>query len=407
MSEILNIRKAAHRVDDVTNIQYHTYTPYSTAFQNNDETRLIIQSQESTVLPSDSYLIIEFKPTLADGKPIEHHHDYKFTRACGLRFFSEMRYELNGIEIDRCKSPAITSQLKTMIACKTSDAHALQSLTWLDDKKISYSNYRIMIPLKFVFGFFDDYNRVVVNSKHELILVRSHEDNDVYISNSNDKKLHFNVTKIHWKVPHVRLSHHAKTGMLKSIGRNEKIPLTFRSWDLYEMPHVLQTDRNIWSVKTTTQITKPRYVVVAFQTDRNNVPIADPKLFDHCNILNVRLYLNDDRYPYDDMNLDFKTDSDFCEVFNMMDQIQYGYYNGTQGKNPVDLLKSILSKEIIFFAFDCSRSDEGSRNAMVDVRIEMDARENFPANTIAYCLVIHDNHVRYCPSTGIVDRQVA
>lgn len=402
--EILHIRKGAGRSDDITSMQYHTYTPYTTAFNNNDEIRIVIQSQDLITLPSDSYVLIEFKPVRHDGTSQIKLEKATFSRTSALNFFTEMRYELNGIEIDRCKSPAITSQLKTMIACKSSDTSALNSMTWLANKQVMSTTYRLMIPLKFIFGFFDDYNKVVVNCKHELILLRSHNDSNVYIA--DEETLKFEIQKVHWKVPHVALSDHAKTGIMKTIERKEDLPLTFRSWDLYELPNVLQSDRNIWSVKTTTQTTKPRYVVVAFQTKRNHVVSADPKLFDHCDISNIRLYLNNDRYPYDDMNLNF-AHGDYCEAFSMLDRIQNGYYNGTQGPNPADMLEFIQDKSVIFFAFDCSRSDESIKNGMVDVRIEMDAHSSFPAHTTAYCLIIHDNFLRYNPATGIVQRNIA
>lgn len=292
-----------------------------------------------------------------------------------------------------------------MIACKTSDDNSMHSMLWLSGKEVKESTYRLAIPLKFVFGFCDDYNKVVVNSKHELILIRNHSDKNVYVASEDFLK--FDILKIHWKMPIITLSNNAKMNMLKTIERNEPVPIAFRSWELYELPNVLQVTRNIWSVKTATQVTKPRYVVVAFQTNRNNVIKMDSQRFDHCNISNIRLYLNNERYPYDDMNLNFSSD-DFCEVYSMMAQIQNGYYNGTQPKNPLNMIANIKEKNITFFSFDCSRSEQSAmRNGMVDIRIEMDARENFHTNTTAYCLIIHDNMIQHNPTTGIVQRNVA
>lgn len=399
MSEILQIRRGVTQINDVTNIQFHTYTPYTTSFNNDDEIRITIQSRDVCVQPSESYLYVEFKASVVKDEDVET--DAVFSYFSALAFFSEMRYELNGIEIDRCKLPMITSQLKTMTACKSSDYNDAFSLTWLDGQKISNSTYQLMIPLKFVFGFCDDYEKVLLNSKHELILMRSHVDNNAYISSTTPVK--FNITRVQWKVPHVSLSNRAKSDMLKIVDRKENLPLAFRSWDLYDLPNVPQTTRNVWSVKTTTQASKPRYVVVAFQTNRNNVTSANPRFFDHCNISNIRLYLNNERYPYDDMNLDYEND-DFCQTINMLDQIQNGYYNGMYPVSPTTSLDFIHKKEIAVFLFDCSRSDESIQNGMVDVRIEMDARKNFPADTAAYCLIIHDNLIQYCPATGVVQR---
>lgn len=398
MSEILQIRKGVSHVEDITGMQYHTYTPYTTSFNNNDEIRIAVQSQDLYVQPSESYVLIEFKLRT---KPTEK--DYMRFASTALGFFSEMRYELNGFEVDRCKAPGITCQLKRTLATKSTDSMDLSVMDWLSSYSLTDSTYRIMIPLKFVFGFCDDYNKVVVNSKHELIMVRSRVDSNAYISNKDTWK--FDMIKIQWKIPHVTLSDHAKLSMLRTIERREEIPVSYRSWDLYEMPTVPQSTRNIWTIKTTTQVTKPRYVVVAFQTNRNNVPNADPTVFDHCNVTNMRLYMNNERYPYDDMSLGF-TEGDYCELFKVLGNIQHGYYNGTQPINPADFRSRIQKGEITVYPFDCSRTDESIKNGMVDVRIEMEARANFPPDTSAYCLIIHDNAIRYTPATGIVSRDI-
>lgn len=403
MSEILQLRRGVGHLDDIKELQLHTYTPYTTAFGNNDEIRITIQSRDLCILPAESYLLIEFKPTKKDNKPLVD-GGATFSQLSALNFFSELRYELNGMEIDRSKVPQITTALKTMIACKTSDTSSLASLKWLSEQPVLDQTYRVTIPLKFLFGFCEDYNKVVVNSKHDLILMRANTDTNVYIA--SDDSIRFNILRVHWKMPHVTLSDRTKPQIQRTIDRKEMIPLPFRSWDLYEQPNVPETNRNIWSVKTTTHTTRPRYVVVAFQTNRNHVVNRNPIHFDHCNLTNVRLYLNNERYPYDDMNLNFDSyNGNFNEMYNVLNRIQYEYYNGTEPTNPVDISTLLYDKSLMLFAFDCAHSDESPiKNGMVDVRIEMDARSNFPPLTTAYCLIIHDNLLHYCPATGIVHR---
>jgi len=43
-----------------------------------------------------------------------------------------------------------------------------------------------------------------------------------------------------------------------------------------------------------------------------------------------------------------------------------------------------------FVLIDCSRQNESIKNTTVDVRIEFDCKENVPANTINYCLILYD-----------------
>lgn len=386
--------------DDITGIQYHTYTPYTTSFNNNDEIRISIQSQDLYLHPADSYLCIEFAMT-GRGERGVIANPGNFTHAMCTHMFSEMRYELNGVEIDRCKKPGIASLLKTYIACKMSDRAAFDLLSRHRNAAVQQTTYRMILPLRFLFGFCDDYNKIVVNSKHELILVRGRTDVNVYHGVANSALV--TIEKIQWKIPHVTLNDRAKLSLLKIIQSKAEIPVSYRSWDLYELPRVMQTTNTTWNVKTTSMVTKPRYVIVAFQINRD-ISTADSGMFDACNISDIRLYLNNERYPYDDMNLNFPT-GDYHELFNMWSKIQQSYYNGTSPFHPVHIEPASFGNSPIF-AFDCSRSDERVKNSMVDVRIEMQARANFPADTTAYCLIIHDNLIRYSPATGIVTRDI-
>ncbi|DAC81328.1 hexon [Mayetiola barley midge adintovirus] len=398
-ANILQIKRSVGFEDDIISHQYHTYTPYSTAFSSNDEMRITIQSQDLYVLPSDSYLQIEFTPEKRDGTDFGMEEAF-FTYNFISFMFSEMRYELNGFEIDRCKKPAITSNMKCMIACKESDKKIYDMLILNSQQPIEKKTYSMILPLRFVFGFCDDFNKIILNCKHELILVRNRSDVDVFTAATDLLKLTMN--KIHWKVPHITLSDKAKLVMLKTVSHNDSLSLAYRSWDLYELPFVPQTTRHSWSVKTTTQVTKPRFVVVAFQTNRNLVPLSDASLFDSCNISNVKLYMNNERYPYDDWNLDF-ANKNYHELYYALTKIQRSYYN--DNVNPLNVSYESFALRPLF-AFDCSRTDESIKSTMVDIRIEIEANKNIPGLTSAYCLIIHDNLVRYSPFTSIVHRVV-
>jgi len=64
-------------------------------------------------------------------------------------------------------------------------------------------------------------------------------------------------------------------------------------------------------------------------------------------------------------------------------------------KDPEPLLKrSEFIKKIPLIVIDCSKQNELLKNALVDVRLELESRNNFPANTAAYCLIIHDRIVQ-------------
>lgn len=54
------------------------------------------------------------------------------------------------------------------------------------------------------------------------------------------------------------------------------------------------------------------------------------------------------------------------------------------------------------FVFDCSKQHEDLKSGSVNVRIDISASKNVPANTKAYCLIIHDRSLEYTPLTNIV-----
>ena len=55
---------------------------------------------------------------------------------------------------------------------------------------------------------------------------------------------------------------------------------------------------------------------------------------------------------------------------------------------------------------DCSRQNESLKSAPVDVRIEFETKNNFPDNTTAYCLILHDRIVQYNPINGDVRKVI-
>jgi len=55
-----------------------------------------------------------------------------------------------------------------------------------------------------------------------------------------------------------------------------------------------------------------------------------------------------------------------------------------------------------FVIIDCARQIESVKNAIVDVRLEFECKENVPMNITAYCLIIHDRVVQYNPLTNVV-----
>lgn len=397
MADILSIGNMPTRDDMIIRNQSRSYSPYTSSFENNDEIRIAIQSQDLYVLPSQSYICFDVEVTRKRG---DAHAAVvgAWTSNYAAFFFSEIRYELNGVEIDRTKNVGLASNLKKFAA--SSDARHHDLMVVYTGQTMIEKTYNFLIPLNHLLGFCDDYKKIILNAKHELILVRNRRD--VLSYEAATESFNLKVKKIQWKVPHITLSDHAKLKMLRYLEKKQTISVPYRSWDLYEMPQLPESRRHVWTVKSTTQMSKPRYVFVVFQTNKQIVN-ANSSAFDACNISDIKLFLNTEYYPYDNFNSDF-TNGNIQELYNTYLNIQPSYYPGIGTDKNVAAISYEIFHANPIFAFDCSRSDESLLGGTVDVRVEINARENIPANTAAFCLIIYENQIEYSPFSGIVVR---
>ena len=171
-----------------------------------------------------------------------------------MHLFKSIRYELWGNEIEKIMYPG---QATTMLGLlKYSDdfskSKGLNQLWYKDtltsaeeantgwnirrqyiirnsDPKGSFS---FKIPLKHIFGFCEDYDKVVYGLKHTLTLTRN-DDNDAIFKNNADDG-HGNdvvangkimLSKISWFMPHVTPVDKDKMELYKIIERKEKLPI--------------------------------------------------------------------------------------------------------------------------------------------------------------------------------------
>lgn len=403
-NNILNIKKSVLSDDSITGIQYHSYNPYTTTFDNSDEIRISIQQQDLYVLLHESHINIEGSITRAEDAPETSQMPSLINN--GVAFlFDEIRYELNGFEIDRCKNVGITSTMKGYVSFTPNDMNSLKTASWTnstDLEAVRTGSFSYLLPLKILFGFAEDYSSILLNAKHELVIIRSRSNSNAVVGNSNIANI--NISKIQWRVPHVQVSDSQRLTLLKYVEKQKPIQMSFRSWELYEYPALPQTTKHIWPVKTASQVNKPRYVILGFQTRRNNVISRNSSHFDHCNINDIKLYLNSECYPYESMNVNFERD--LCSIlYYMYTSFQNSYYHDQRASAPL-LSFSEFKSNAPLFVFDCSRQNDSLKKSVVDMRLEINASNNFPGDTTAYCLIIHDNFITYNPYTNIVNKSI-
>ena len=405
MENLLDIKSPIVFDESVAHWEIHTHQPFATStYNNSDEIHIVIQHQDQCLLPSRSSLRIIGKITQDDGGKITAGTTLVNMAICHL--FTEIRYLLNAIEIDKCKNVGSTVLMKAYPSLNPSQLQFLEISGWNSSNHIDDNgNFEVIIPLSLILGFAEDYQKIIVNAKHELVLTRSNTDRNAVMQTQASVKakdtLKFTLSKIEWLMPVIMLSNSKKASLLKFIEKDPILTLSFRSWELYEYPQIPQTSKHIWTVKTSSQLEKPRYVILAFQTSRNNEPTSDASEFDHCNIRNVKLFLNSQYYPYGDMNLDMNNNQ-FALLYEMFANFQASYY----GKNiEANLNLTSFQNRAFLIIFDCSRQNELLKSPPMDVSLEFESRD-FPKKTLAFCLILLDGIFRYKPISGDVKKLI-
>ncbi|XP_072756901.1 uncharacterized protein [Anoplolepis gracilipes] len=380
MIDILNIGSEPIFDDCIVKIETHTYNPYAnTTLGYSDEIRIPMQHQDLYTLPCESFLYVERKLTIRKKDEL-----MILGNNCVAFMFDELRYELNGMEIDRNRNIGITCTIKN-ISLTQERSKILHNAAWnivANNGGEGYFNF--CVPLNMLLGFCEDYKRVVINVRHELILIRSRNDNNCLFG-AQAAEAEIELHKIQWRMPHVILNEISKLSLLRALESGRYLNISFRSWDLYEFPLLHSTTKHSWTVKTASQLKKPRYVIFALQTDRKNVASKDITKFDDCKLTNVKLYLSSEFYPYDDLNLDFDKKR-YAILFDMYARFRKSYYRCNNDNVLFTMAKFLECGPLMII--DCSRQNESVKNATVDVKIELECKQDVPANTTAYYLIM-------------------
>ena len=142
------------------------------------------------------------------------------------------------------------------------------------DPKGSFS---FKIPLKHIFRFCGDYDKVVYGFKHALILTRSDDHDAIFRAGATDAgKIMF--SKVSWFMPDVLPADKDKMDLYKIIQRKEKIPVGYRMIQCTNA-QIPQTNSFSWrlSVKSSPEV--PGFIIFAF------------KLIELVNKIEILLYL--------------------------------------------------------------------------------------------------------------------
>ena len=261
--------------------------------------------------------------------------------------------------------------------------------------------FSFKIPLKHIFGFCVDYDKIVYGLKHTLTLTRNDDNNAIFKSNLQAGNPAVDIvvdgvvtiTKISWFMPHVTPSDQYKMELYKIIERKEKIPVGYRmlQCDSASVPEATSFSWRL-SVKSSPEV--PRFIIVGFQTNKIGNQKTNPSLFDNVNVSNIYVTLNSTRYPTVDHDIDFDRNR-FSNVYGDAADFRSKFFNMDELVSNPNFTSLEYRNLYPLFLFDVTKQSEKLKYSTTDIQVKVQFRANAPPNTQVYGVIISDRLINF------------
>ena len=384
--------------------------------------RLTIETQDIFAHPSESFLIIEGELKKNDNNRYADDDPISLTNNGIMHLFKRIQYDLSGQEIENIMN---VGQATTMLGLLKypddfSKSKGFNQLWYKDttDTAVLADNigfkirhdyiitnsrprgsFSFRIPLKHIFGFCADYDKVVYGLKHNLTLTRN-EDNEAIYRGANNAAGNplvagkIVLSKISWFMPHVTPADKDKMERFKIIERKEKIPVGYRmiQCDSASIPQNSTSFSWRLSVKSSPEV--PRFIIVSFQSGKRGNQLQNPSIFDNVNVSNIYAMLNSVRYPTADYNIVF-VGQKFSRVYGDVAEFRAKFFNMDELVSSPNITPSDYRTLYPLFLFDVSKQGEKLKYSTTDIHIKMHFNAGIPANTEAYAVIISDRLINF------------
>ena len=437
MADILQITEDIPVDDSIYEYEYKEYNPIAgkAGDLNRGSIVIVIEAQDIYTQPSESFLIVEGELIKSDINNIVRYTNEDFATLINngiMYLFSDVRYHLASHEIEVLQNPGHATTMLGMLKYPDdfTKSQGLNQLwapdTFIDDNDLVADNngnftgknkgieirqnyiikspndkgkFSFKIPLKHFLGFCEDYKKVIYGMQQRLTLTRTGDDDAIFLlkrdgANAQAAKIQadkgrVNIEKIRWFMPHIIPSDAYRLQLDKIIEKKEKIPVGYRMLQCDNTP-VPNNPAFTWRLGVKSSPDIPRFIIVGFQSNKNNKQEKNPALFDHCDVRNIYVTLDAKRYPDTDYENDFKNNQ-YSRIYGDAALFRKKFYNmdelvSNSGIDPISY-KNLFP----LFLFDVSKQSEKLKTSVSDIHIKASFDNNGPGNNvIAYAVIISD-----------------
>ena len=422
MADILQITEDIPVDDSIYEYEYKEYNPIVGTNLNRGSIVLTIESQDIYTHPAESFLVIEGQLLNINNNAYGNNDSATLINNGIMYLFSDVRYHLASHEIEVLQNPGHATTMLGLLKYPDdfSKSQGLNQL-WVkdgntgdaefDDAQANYNDgyyirhqyiigaplpngiFSIKIPLKHFLGFCEDYKKILYGMQQRLTLTRTGDNDSIFRANAIAVGK-INIQRIRWFMPHVIPSDAYRLQLDKIIEKKEKIPVGYRmlQCDNTQVPENQKTFTWRLGVKSSPDI--PRFIIIGFQSGKNNNQEQNPAIFDHLYVRNIYVTLNAKRYPDTDYDNDF-TKNQFSRIYGDAALFRKKFFNMDElvsncGINPIEF-RNLYP----LYVFDVTKQSEKLKTSVSDIHIKaffdnVPGANNPPANTMAYAVIISD-----------------
>ena len=223
--------------------------------------------------------------------------------------------------------------------------------------------------------------------KQTLTLTRDNDNSAIFRHNGVDAGK-VTLNKISWYMPKVTPADKERMELFKIIRNKEKLPAAYRMIQC-ATAQITQTPEFNWKLSAKTSPEVPRFIIVGFQTGKNNNQQANPAVFDHVNVKSIHCMLNSVRYPKIDYKISFPR-FQFSRAYGDAALFRTKFFNMNELISNPNFTPTEYKELYPLFMFDVSKQSDRLKYSTTDILINIEFEPNPPANTIGYAVLLSD-----------------
>lgn len=411
--DYLNINEPVEIDESIERIDYERFTPAAYSDINSSQFKIHINDESAYRLPYKSVLEIKGRLTKEDGAELEVKDLVTLTNNSPLFLFDLIEYEIGTKKIETVRYPGHASLLKGLLTYPQfyGESGGLNQGWELDydhengvnidltkksgfkvrhDRFIKHSKGYVsfVIPLSHIFGFCEEYRKMIYGSSHTLIFNRCSNKDAIHKGTSDELETKFTITDLAWKMPRVIPSLEINYKIDKMLSNKITLPIGFLFRTLEKGNVPVNCTEFTWPLGVRGSTEKPRYFIIGFQTNRNQ-NYNNAAVFDHCNVKKLSVILNATEYPNLVHTNNFDQE-DYAMSYYFAKQFREKLYKLTETYNDFGITVQDYKKFYPLFVVDTSKQSDRLKSSSSDITIKVTFDKKVPAQTEVFCLILSD-----------------